>query len=242
LQIKRLEEITGAPLFYRDHRKLTLTDAGTMLARYARNILSLNDEVFHILAGDRASGPVCIGMVEEFARALLGSALRYFSRLNPDAKVTIKVCGSQELRDLIGANRLDIALCLSAPTDDNVVVTRSAHWFGDEALIKRDILPLALLEKPCLFREQALAALDQAGIPYSISVETASVSALQAAVEGGLGVTSRTAGFLAAQRLELHLTSLPPLPQIGYTLLQSSKLSRSAETLGRILTTSLRDL
>jgi len=242
LQIKRLEDIVRTPLFYRDRRKLTLTTAGEVLERYARDMLSLNDEAFELLAGQRATGPLRIGMVEDFARTLLAVTLRRFTALNPDAQLNIRVSGSQDLRELIAANRLDIALCISAPSDKDVVTTRRVHWFGEESLAQKDVIPLALLEKPCLFRAQAVAALEAAGLAYEVVVETASVSALQAAVGAGLGITPRTAGFMGGDGPGLRLNSLPALPEMGYSMLRSPKASKSIAALGGILMASLGDL
>jgi len=242
LQIKRLEEIARAPLFYRDRRKLSLTTAGELLEGYARRILGLNAEVLDLLAGERAIGPLRLGMVEDFARTLLAGALRRFSNLNPDVQLEIKVCGSLELRELIAANRLDLALCFAVPSDEDAVASRSVYWFGEYELAARDVLPLALLERPCLFRAQALAALDAANQPYEIAVETASISALQAAISAGLGVTSRTAGFMSAAHNAMRLPGLPTLPPMGYSILQASKAPKSVVSLRGILLGSLNEL
>jgi len=242
LQIKRLEEIGGSPLFFRDRRKLTLTPSGEILEGYARQILALSREAKDMLAGDRASGVVRIGMVEDFARTLLVGTLSRYAELNPDAQVNLRVCGSSELRELVGAGRLDLALMMSLPGDPQVLTTRSTHWFGAERLAERRPVPLALLEEPCLFRSQALAALKLAGIPFEISIETASVSALQAAVQAGLGVTPRTASFMHKLPGVATLSTLPPLPRMGYCVVEAAKPLRRTDVLRRLLSTALEEL
>ena len=241
LQIKRLEHIVRVPLFYRDHRNLTLTTAGEVLEGYARDILKLTDDALHLLAGEQATGPIRIGMVEDFAQTMLVGTLRRFIELNPDVQLEIKVCGTKQLRDLIAANRLDIALCISVPSERETVATRSVYWFGQDALAKRDVIPLAILDKPCLFSTQAIASLEEARQPYEVVVETASVSALQAAVSAGLGITSRTAGFMATHP-HLRVNSLPSLPQMGYAMLQSQKASKTMTAFRNILRASLDSL
>jgi len=242
LQIKRLEETVGTPLFFRDKRKLTLTTAGETLLGYARTMLAINDEAVAVLSGDRATGPIRVGMVEDFARTVLVGSLKRFSQLNPDAQIHLKVCGSLELRELIEAGRLDIALCVRLPSEADVMATRAVHWFGEEALLTRPVLPLALFEAPCLFRAQSLAALREAGIAHEIAIETASISALQAAVVSGLGVTSRTSAFMAADQQALKLSALPRLPPIGYCLLQSATASRASAALKSILLQAVQHL
>jgi len=239
LQIKRLEEACQSALFFRDGRKLTLTPAGETLLGYARRILQTNDEAVDSLIGERAVGVVRIGMVEDFAQTLLVGTLRRFARLNFEVQVQLRVSGSQQLRELTAANRLDIALLMSAASTADTVSTRPVYWFGDEALVTRNVLPLALLEQPCLFREQALSQLTEAGIPYEIVVETGSVSALQAALEAGLGITPRVAmGVPGAQRI----ASLPRLPDVAINLITSFPASRAITNLRKSLEISLDNL
>lgn len=239
LQVKRLEGLCQSPLFFRDGRKLTLTPGGHLLLDYARAMLKANDEAVDALRGERAVGVVRIGMVEDFARTLLVGTLRRFTELNPEAQVHLRVCGSQELRELIAANRMDIAIYMSPTDAPGVIVRRKTCWFGKAELTERSALPLAVLEKPCLFREHALAALEAADIPFEIVVETGSVSALQAAVDAGLGITPRVA---TALRVENTVEGLPVLPDVGFSIVTSFAPTRTTTSLQRILATSLGDI
>jgi DNA-binding transcriptional LysR family regulator len=101
---------------------------------------------------------------------------------------------------------------------DDIAAIRVAPtiWLGEDALVEQEVLPIAVLEKPCRFRDAALAALDASGRPYRVVLETPSLSVLRAAVDAGLGVTARTRVFsdriLARQAAE----RLPSLPQVAY--------------------------
>jgi DNA-binding transcriptional LysR family regulator len=77
------------------------------------------------------------------------------------------------------------------------------------------VLPIAILEAPCRFRDAALAALDREGRAYRVALETPSLSALRAAVQAGLAVTCRTALFLPGSP-PLEEVGLPELPQVAY--------------------------
>jgi DNA-binding transcriptional LysR family regulator len=71
-----------------------------------------------------------------------------------------------------------------------------------------------MLEEPCAFRRAALAALDEAGIPWRIVLVSASLAAVRAAVGAGLGITVRTAEFIQALGGGAHeIERLPKLPQ-----------------------------
>ena len=48
--IKKLEDEIGAPLFARDVHEVTLTEAGRVLADYARRMVSMRDEAMRRVA------------------------------------------------------------------------------------------------------------------------------------------------------------------------------------------------
>lgn len=241
LQIKRLEEIVGLPLFFRDARRLTLSPAGQMLLDYARNMLACNDEAIETLKGERAAGAISLGVVEDFARTLLTGTLRLFSAMNPESRLSLRICGSRELRELVQSNRLDLAVVVSGADDPQVSAQRPVSWYGDQDLATRDVLPLALLEAPCMFREMGVAALDRAGVPYEVVLETASASVLHAAIEAGLGIAPRTATFMMDRPVN-RVTGLPELGDVGYAVLGNAHLSRGAARLAKLLRTSLREM
>jgi DNA-binding transcriptional LysR family regulator len=214
LQMKRLEETVLTPLFHRDGRRLTLTPAGQALLTHAREILALNDRAVVALTGDALVGPVRVGLVQDFAETLLSGVLARFAQLNPEVQLQVRVAGSPELLDLLNGNRLDVVLCMGAPEDSAAVRVAPMVWHGDPELAERPVLPLAILEPPCRFRDAALAALERDGRPYRVALETPSLSALRAAVEAGLAVTCRTALFRPlTQPIE---AGLPVVPQVAY--------------------------
>lgn len=214
LQMKRLEETVLTPLFHRDGRRLTLTPSGTALLGHAREILALNDRAVVALTGDALVGPVRVGLVQDFAETLLSGVLARFAQLNPEVQLQVRVAGSPELLDLLNGNRLDVVLCMGAPEDAAAVRVAPMVWHGDPELAKRSVLPLAILEPPCRFRDAALAALERDGRPFRVALETPSLSALRAAVEAGLAVTCRTALF---RPLTTPIEAgLPVVPQVAY--------------------------
>lgn len=217
LQMKRLEEMVQAPLFQRDGRRLTLTPAGQSMLVHAREILAANDRAVLALNGDVLAGPARIGFVQDFAENLLGGVLARFVRLNPETQLQVRVGGSQELLDLMHSDRMDVLLCMGAPDDPASVRTAPMVWLGDGELAEQDVLPLAVLEQPCRFRDAALSALGKAGRPYRIVLETPSLAALRAAVESGLGITCRTAHFMNRIIADNPDHILPALPEVAYT-------------------------
>jgi len=238
LQMKRLEETLQSPLFRRDGRRLSLTPAGETLLGFTREILSTNDRAVAALTGDELTGPARVGLVQDFAETLLTGVLARFAKLNGETQLQVRVGGSNELLDLLAAARLDVVLCLGPEDDPNALRTAPMVWLGDAALAELDVLPLAVLEVPCRFRDAALAALDAAGRRYRIVLETPSLSALRAAVESDLCITCRI-DIVMKRVIDATLSpSLPTLPKVSYvrhtradphpTLARLSDMVRSA--------------
>jgi DNA-binding transcriptional LysR family regulator len=215
LQMKRLEDIVQTPLFRRDGRRLGLTPAGTALLDFAREILAANDRAVAALTGDGLNGPARIGFVQDFAETLLTGVLARFAELNPETQLQVRVGGSAELLELLASDRMDVVLCMAAADDPAAVQTAPMQWLGSAEVARRAPLPLAVLERPCRFRDAALAALEAAGRPYRIALETPSLSALRAAVDSGLGVTCRTDLFMD-RIISPAEADLPPLPKVAY--------------------------
>nr|WP_047169531.1 LysR substrate-binding domain-containing protein [Sphingomonas sp. Y57] len=214
LQIKRLEELVQKPLFHREGRRLALTAAGELLLGYARRLLALHDEALAAVTAGQFAGPVRVGMVQDFADLLLSGLLARFAELHADAQIFARVAGTAELQEMLVRGQLDLLIGYAAPGDAQAVRTAPSIWFGDDALTFKAELPLVVLEKPCRFREAAIAALDAAGRPWRIAVETPNLSTLRAAIASGLGVSSRTGLFLR----DLPVVTpglLPPLPDVA---------------------------
>ncbi|HEX7943762.1 MAG TPA: LysR substrate-binding domain-containing protein [Phenylobacterium sp.] len=216
LQMKRLEETLQAPLFHREGRRLVLTPVGQTLLAYAREILAANDRAVAAVTGDALAGPARIGMVQDFAETLLTGVLARFAKLNPDTQLQVRVGGSQELLELLASDRLDLVLCMGAGDDPAAISVEETHWLGEAALATEEVLPVAVLERPCRFRDALLASLEAQGRPYRIVLETPSLSVLRAAVNAGLGLSCRT-DLVGAQRVDCETAALlPSLPKVAY--------------------------
>ncbi len=185
LQMKRLEDLVQTPLFLRDGRRLAITPAGATLLGYARRMLTLNDEAVAALAGQDFAGPVRVGMVQDVSETLLTGVLAQFAQLHPRAQLQARVAGTLELLEMLETDRLDIVAGFGPAGDPTMVRKEPMRWLGNAELLAEPVLPLAVLEKPCRFREAAIAALDAAGRPYRVVLETPNLSTGGSA--GGLG-------------------------------------------------------
>ncbi|MDF0543591.1 LysR substrate-binding domain-containing protein [Sphingobium sp. H39-3-25] len=233
LQIKRLEELVQQTLFLREGRRLILTAAGNVLLDYARRVLNLHDEAVAAVSAGRFAGPARIGMVQDFADTLLSGLLSRFAELHPDAQIYARVAGTAELQALLDRRELDILLGFAAPSDANAVTVAPMSWYGEGALLDRPVIPLAVLEEPCRFREAAIRSLDDAGLGWRIAVETPNLATLKAAVSAGLGITCRTHLFLG-EDAGLEDERLPSLPRVAAILRSADQLDRAAQRLAEL--------
>ncbi|MGE5246542.1 MAG: LysR family transcriptional regulator [Betaproteobacteria bacterium] len=89
--IKKLEEEVGAPLFARDVHDVSLTEAGTVLADYARRMVQARDEAMRQIGALRElrMGTLNIAAHESAAVYLLPGPLRAYVAKFPDIKVGI---------------------------------------------------------------------------------------------------------------------------------------------------------
>jgi DNA-binding transcriptional LysR family regulator len=243
LQMRRLEEIVRQPLFNRQGRRLRLTPAGEHLLVVARQILELNDRAVASLQGQALSGAVGIGMNQDFADLLLPGVLNEFLISHPEIQLQVRVGGSQELLEALRAQQLDVVVCVRPEHEPKNLKTMPMQWIGHAHLLEREILPLAMLAEPCLFRATALRVLEEAGRKFRIVVETASLSAVRAAVQSGLGITLRNALFMESGLIpRLAQESLPALPGVGYALFTTDEPSSAAALLASLVQASVLEL
>lgn len=219
LQIKALEERLEQPLFIREGRRQRLTPAGETLLDYARRLLATNDEALLALRGMHVSGDVRLGMPQDLADSWLPSVLGRVARAHPSVRVQVQVGRSGELRQALEAGELDFAITFGAGDsgDRRQAARLDVRWWAhpDWLLADGAPVPLLVLDAPCLFRDAAVRALEQAGRPWRIAMSSSSVSAIWAAAAAGLGVTARTALSVPPPVRPLGASQLPSLAPVG---------------------------
>jgi DNA-binding transcriptional LysR family regulator len=223
LQMRRLEERVGRPLFRREGRGLALTDAGDVVLGYARQILELNDQAVAAARGIAIGGSVRFGVPQDFGDSWLPGVLARFSRAHPSVLIEVRVDRASKLVERIAEGGLDLALMWGNPSVANTVTVQRLPmvWIGLKgyAVPKGAPVPLALFESPCVFRQPGVEALERTHRPWRLAFTSPSLSGLWAATAAGLGVTVRTQLGLPTPLTVLGKSSgLPKLPQIALSL------------------------
>ena len=86
MQMKRLEERLGKPIFARDGRASKLTEDGDRLLDYARRIIKLNVEALAAFDDTELAGRVRLGLPDDYADRYLPEIMARFSRAYPERR------------------------------------------------------------------------------------------------------------------------------------------------------------
>lgn len=213
LRISRLEKALDRKLFSREGARLALLPPGDLLLGHARRLLDFNDKTVAAMRAPQFDGAIRVGLSQDFAESLLSGVLARFAHLHPTASLDISVSNSADLLERLGSGDLDFIAAIASADHPGAVKRAPLMWIGARELAAEATLRLVLLEAPCRFRAVALQALEDAGRPYRIVLETSDLGALRAAVAAGLGLTCRTE-MLGLGPLG-RVAGLPPLPLVS---------------------------
>lgn len=195
LQIKRLQDLVGAPLFGRENGGQTVTDTGRVVEAYARRILSLNDELVTKLTSREFTSTIRIGMAHEFAEYLLAKLLNRIGPRRRRLNLEVTRNSSSRLLASLREGSLDLvcAVAEAADSDDlSVHWSEPLAWIGLPELFTEASRPLPLVVYPegCYFRSEMMRALARIKRTYEIVYTGESLSSLTAAWRSGFGVTA----------------------------------------------------
>ncbi|HKA78780.1 MAG TPA: LysR family transcriptional regulator, partial [Xanthobacteraceae bacterium] len=110
MQMKRLEERLGRPMFARDGRSSKLSEDGERLLDYARRIVKLNVEALAAFSDAELTGRVRLGVPDDYADRYLPEIMARFSRAYPSVELTVTCEPTVELVHRIDTNDLDLAI------------------------------------------------------------------------------------------------------------------------------------
>ncbi|SBW08924.1 putative transcriptional regulator, LysR family [uncultured Alphaproteobacteria bacterium] len=215
LQVKKLEDVLGRPLFQRDSRSVALTPDGETLLDYARRLLALNDEALQRFRTAGIAGRVRIGAPGDSGAIALPDILRRFAASHPGVEVEVRLDGSASLLRRCREGNLDLAIFSDSalpPPDSVEIHTEELVWVGLHHGCAKDRtpLPLAVADPGCAWRGAALAALDDAGLDYRVAYSSEQCQGQIAAVRADLAIAPLPMSVVASP-----LTRIDGLPRIG---------------------------
>ena len=248
MQMKRLEEGVGRPLFQRDGRSMKLTSEGQTLLWYARRILKLHDEAMAAVARPELSGRVRLGAPDDYAERLLPKVLARFAGTYPQVQVDVFCEPGDKLLTLLDNGELDLVVrtCGEVPERGETIYREEVVWITSSRHLahEHDPLPIAVYHEGCIFRQWAVKSLDGAGRSYRIAYTSPGTAGILAAVKGGLAVAPMGRSTLPdGVRILGPADGFPPLPTAVVTLIKpSGPLTPAVESLAKHVAESFREL
>ncbi|MFQ5936312.1 MAG: LysR family transcriptional regulator, partial [Acidiferrobacterales bacterium] len=167
MQVKRLEDSVGKPVFQREGRSVSLTAEGEALLGYARRILKLHEEAVATLTQPDVVGTVRVGTPDDYVMRFLPGILSRFAQAYPRVQVAVHCEPSYALLSRLEQRELDLALvtCDPAKESGDIVRREPTVWATSERhfVHEEEPLPLALFQKGCFLRDWIIQALDDSG-------------------------------------------------------------------------------
>jgi DNA-binding transcriptional LysR family regulator len=208
LQIQALEEIYGTKLFNRSGCIITLTKAGEMLYKYAKEINELYTNAEKEIGGvtGQVKGVVSVGASSTIGNYVLPSVIAEFKRKYPKVGVHIHIGNTRHVIDYLNAANIDVGLVegdvkkqrLSTEKlipDEMVLIMSPAHPWAK----KNNLSFLEIQKEPFILREEGSGTrqviekhFSKHGIsPNAIKVAfvMGSTESIKSAVEEGLGLS-----------------------------------------------------
>lgn len=216
MQLKRLEDALGEQLIDRSGRGMALTPQGEQMLSYARRLLALNDEALARLRGQDFEGEVFLGVPTDIVYPHVPGILQRFDRAFPRVKLHLYSSHTTRLKEMLAAGEVDLILTTEegVPTGAATLSTQRVVWVGAHEGSAHRQRPLRLaFERSCIFRDWAQRALDRAGIPWEMAVDTRSTRTVEASASADLAVhamvESAVGGHLAVLPESAGLPVLP---------------------------------
>ncbi|MCK0172018.1 LysR family transcriptional regulator [Aliiroseovarius sp. S1123] len=215
MQLKRLEESLGRPLLDRSGRGVSLTADGEQLLGYARRILRLNDEVYSRLTDQAFEGEVVLGVPADVVYPAIPKVLRQFHAAYPRMRVQLISSYTSRLKAMFARGECDAILTTEEEMDagGETLTALPLVWVGAPGGQAWRQRPLRLaFEHNCIFRKEVQQALDEAGIPWEMAVESDSTRTIEASLSADLAVHAVIEGTVRSDLVVVdHGGALPDL-------------------------------
>ncbi|MFQ5840441.1 MAG: selenium metabolism-associated LysR family transcriptional regulator, partial [Candidatus Methylomirabilales bacterium] len=206
--IKALEEEVGLRLLDRLGKVVTPTKAGTLLYRYAKQILALRGQAIQALDQYKGSlrGTLVVGGSNIPGEYVLPGLLARFKERYPDVTLTLAIAGSREILRGVVEGHYEIGTVGARFEDGQLVYTKfiademvlalpPGHRFSGRTAVRlRELAtePFVLRELASGSRKVTEEALARHGLaPASLKVvaELGSTEAVRQAIKTGIGIS-----------------------------------------------------
>jgi DNA-binding transcriptional LysR family regulator len=200
----QLEQELGAPLFVRQSRSVTLTEAGRVFEDYARQLVTTLDAGKQAIAqlDGLARGSLVVGAGTTPGTYVLPDVIARFQEKYPGVTVELRVASSKAVEQRLRNGEVDVALvgghilgprerCVNAGIVDELrLIVPTGHPRRTGALSRAQLARERLLirEEGSATRQVTERALRNAGVAIGTTMELDHTETIKRAVMAGLGV------------------------------------------------------
>ncbi len=208
-QMRRLKQLVGTDVFSKSGSALVLTDRGSLIVKYARRILAMNDQILSLGGGPVQS--LRLGLPLAFAPTILPDVLRIEADPDDETEIQVVCESSDELRRRLAAGYLDVAFIISPHEPSTQVATQWTEpwvWVCAPGFSLAPGAKIPLIVTPT--DRHTSEAVEKTGQPYVIRFVAPSIDARIEAMLAGMGIMA-LAKRLVTDRMKLvgrHV--LPP--------------------------------
>lgn len=217
MQLKRLEEQLGLSLLDRGQRQVALTAQGEQLLGYARRMLALNDEAWGRMTSPAFEGELTLGVPQDLMYPNVPRVLRRFAQEYPRVKVQLQSDLTVELKTRFARGEIDLILTTEAALDPGgeTLAKQPLVWVGAQGGQAWRARPVRFgSTQRCVFRRTVIDALEAAGLPWELAVDSLSCQSVEVSVTADLAIFAQLEGSIPARCEEIrHGGALPDLPE-----------------------------
>ncbi len=195
MQIKKMEQLLGRPVFIRDSRSVTLTEDGETLLLHARRVLALNQQIIAQFIRPDVEGTVRLGATDHATEQFLPAVLRRFAQTHPCVAVDVSVEHSDKIIEMVNRGELDIGLVtrcsnINDTKKGEILCREKLVWAGLKGGIaaEQTPLPVSVWEEGCIWRRSALSGLEKQGREFRITFKSSHVAAQKAGIKADLAI------------------------------------------------------
>lgn len=208
LQIQALEELYETKLFDRSSGSITLTPAGEILYKYAKQILSLYAEAAKEISKITGliKGCVKVGAGTTVGNYILPAIAVDFKKKHPKIRISVSIGNSKKVLEMLNAGMIDFGIISEMPgkskfsvepliSDELCVICSSEHPLSKY----KSVSIYDVIKEPFVIREEGSSTrviiekfLAEHGISVSdlhIVLILGSTGSIKEAVERGIGVS-----------------------------------------------------
>lgn len=222
--MKKLETLIGADLIEKNVAGVNLTPCGDEVLKYARRMLSINDQIVNSGAPQKAAPVLRLGIPNLYAAAKLKLISSECRAKAANARVQISCDNSQVLSRSIRDGYLDLA-CIMSPEQEIEKAVRSWSeemvWVRapDLVLEQDSVVPIVSSPNMLLPDRLAMQALDRADKPYEVAFTAFDTLVRRAAAVAGLGCLALPRQVVPDELVIEQPGILPRLPNVTMSIL-----------------------